>query len=105
MKSCQAYREKLQRWREFAGRFPCVASQAREGELSPDYTPEDLAARCSRACLSSTTQRVHRFLLHLWDPKTYRFELVDVALLTPCQREILTDWVTGKATGQACQYF
>lgn len=103
--SYQAYREKLQRWREFAGRFPCVASQAREGELSPDYTPEDLAARCSRAYLSTATQRVHRFLLHLWNPSIYRFELIDIALLTPSERELFADWVTGKTTGEPCHYF
>ena len=93
----------LVKWRSVARAFHAIQTCCAAHQLPSDFEPIHLA-EFPRAALTPAIQGVFAFLLHVWDTEN-PFELSQIQRWDRNHRGAFTAWVTGAATGVACEYF
>jgi len=96
----------LHRWRILARSFPCVERLTREDVLPEELYPRELGdfLEVLEHEMLPADASVFRFLLHVFRPGVYRFDLFSVHGWGPRERDAFTGWVTGETVGQPFFY-
>lgn len=93
----------LVKWRSVARQFHAVQTCCAARQLPTDFEPFHLA-EYPQASLTPSVRGVFAFLLHIWNTE-HPFELSEIQRWDRHHRAAFTAWVTGSATGLACEYF
>lgn len=93
----------LVKWRSVARQFHAIQTCCAARQLPADIEPVHLA-EFPRVALTPSSQGVFAFLLHIWNSE-HPFDLSQIQRWDRGHRAAFTAWVTGSATGVACEYF
>lgn len=93
-------------WRAFARQFRAVNTMVACKRLPEAFEPEDLEKLIEWSQLADSWRGILRFLLHLYSPHHYHFNLGEIRRWDRHHLPVFTAWATGEACdGHPCRYF
>ena len=92
------------RWQQFAKSFDVSRGLIRDGRLPADFFPEHMMD-LRKSSVPVEARPVIQFLLHVWDPNGYPFELSNVIGWSDENLSAFGLWATGQTLRGACRYF